>query len=220
MNEMNFEKARHNMVEQQIRAWTVLDTRVLDAIESLPRENFVPAKFKKMAYSDVAISLDHDQKMMCPKIEAHAAQALNLSTSSKVLEIGTGSGFLTALLATLSAHVDSVDIHTDFQKSASEKLKKLGINNFTMIEGDASQGWGEADQYDAIVITGALPELPEQYKYALTIGGNLFVFIGEGLTMQATVIHRSHGNKWETTSLFETEIPTLINAETPQTFVF
>lgn len=220
MNKMNFDEARHNMVEQQIRTWTVLDPRVLDAIEKLPRENFVPKEYKRMAYTDIAIPLDHNQEMMYPKVEAHALQALDIKPESKILEIGTGSGYLTALLATLGAHVDSVDIFPDFQKSASEKLKMLGINNFTMIKGDASKGWGEKDQYDAIVITGSLPELPEQFSTSLTIDGHLFAIVGEGLTMQAISIHRSHGNKWEQHSLFETELPILVNAEKPQTFVF
>jgi len=220
MNDMNYNEARHNMVEQQIRTWTVLDTRVLDAIEQLPRENFVPVKYKKMAYTDVAIPLEHDQEMMHPKVEAHALQALEITPESRILEIGTGSGYLTALLATLGAHVDSVDIYSAFQKTASEKLKNIGINNFTMIEGDASNGWGQNDQYDAIVITGSLTELPEQFSRSLAIGGHLFAIIGEGKTMQAITIHRSHGDKWEQQSLFETALPILVNAEKPQSFVF
>jgi len=220
MNEMNFDEARHNMVEQQIRTWTVLDPRVLDAIEKLPREKFVPEKYKRMAYTDIAIPLDNSQEMMYPKVEAHALQALDIKPESKILEIGTGSGYLTALLATLGAHVDSIDIYPEFQKTASDKLKKLGINNFTMIEGDAANGWGKNDQYDAIVITGSLPELPEQFSNALAIDGHLFAVIGEGQTMQAIRIHRSHGDKWEQSSLFETELPILVNAEKPQTFVF
>ena len=220
MNEMNFDEARHNMVEQQIRTWTVLDTRVLDTIEQSARENFVPEKFKKLAYTDIAIPIANDQEMLHPKLEAHALQAADIQPDSKVLEIGTGSGYLTSLLATLGAHVDSVDIFPEFQTAASKKLKQLGIDNVTMIEGDASAGWGDKDQYDAIVITGSMPELPEQYSKALKIGGNLFAIIGEGLTMQAICIHRSHGDKWEQRSLFETEVPALINSEKPQSFEF
>lgn len=220
MTDMNFNEARHNMVEQQIRTWTVLDTRVLDAIEQLPREDFVPSQYQRMAYVDCEIPLDHDQLMMHPKIEAHAAQALDLNSDSKVLEIGTGSGFLTALLSSLSSHVDSVDIYPDFQKSASAILKKHNITNVTMIEGDASKGWGNDQQYDGIVITASLPELPEQYKQALAIGGSLFAIIGEGLTMQAITIQRTHGNKWVERSLFETSAPALINSEKAPVFTF
>lgn len=220
MNEMNFDEARHNMVEQQIRTWTVLNTRVLDAIEQLPREDFVLPKYRRMAYSDIAIPLEHDQEMMHPKFEAHAAQAVEITPESKILEIGTGSGYLTALLASLGGHVDSVDIFPDFQKSAAKNLAKQNIENVTLIEGDASQGWGEPNQYDAIVITGSLPELPDQYKNALTIGGYLFAIIGEGRIMHGICLHRSHGDRWQQHTLFETEIPTLINAERPQAFIF
>ena len=220
MTDMNFNEARHNMVEQQIRTWTVLDTRVLDAIEQLPREDFVPSQYQKMAYVDCEIPLDHDQIMMHPKVEAHALQALGLTSDSKILEIGTGSGYLTALLASLGGHVDSVDIYPDFQKSASAKLAKHGIDNVTMIEGDASKGWGNKEQYDAIVITASLPELPEQYKQALAIGGNLFAIIGEGVTMQAITIQRTHGDNWLERSLFETNVPALINSEKEPVFTF
>lgn len=220
MTDMNFDEARHNMVEQQIRTWTVLDMRVLDAIEQLPREKFVPSQFQRMAYSDIEIPLDHNQTMMYPKLEAHAAQALALTPASKVLEIGTGSGYLTALLASLSAHVDSVDIYPDFQKSAAKKLAKNNIKNVTMIQGDASQGWGDNQQYDGIAITGSLPELPEQYKNALAIGGHLFAIVGEGPTMQALVIHRTHGDQWQERILFETEAAALVNAEKAPVFVF
>ncbi|HFE38134.1 MAG TPA: protein-L-isoaspartate O-methyltransferase [Gammaproteobacteria bacterium] len=217
---MNFEKARYNMVEQQIRTWTVLDNHVLDVMEQLPREHFVPEKYKQMAYADLAIPLDHNQVMMPPKIEAHALQALNIQPEDNILEIGTGSGYLTALLATLGSHVDSVDIYSDFQKAAAEKLTSLAIDNVSMIEGDASQGWGKPKQYDAIVITAALPELPEQYKQALAIGGRLFAVLGEGIVMQAVLVHRTHGDEWEQKSLFETALPLLINSEKPQAFVF
>lgn len=220
MNEMNFAQARHNMVEQQIRTWTVLDTIVLDTIEGFSREDFVPEAYKRMAYTDTAIPLTHGQEMMHPKIEAHLLQALDVQSTDKVLEIGTGSGCVTALLATLGASVDSVDIYPDFQESAAAKLNAKGINNVTMIEGDASHGWGEELQYDVIAITGALPELPEQYKRALKVGGRLFCIVGKGRTMEAITICRAYGDKWEERSLFETELPYLINAEKPAEFEF
>jgi len=217
---MNFAEARHNMVEQQIRTWTVLNFQVLDTMEKFPRENYVPETYRRMAYTDIAIPLNHDQEMMHPKLEAHLLQVAAIQSTDNILEIGTGSGCLTAMLASLGNHVDSVDIFPDFQKSAIEKLSAQGLTNVTMIEGDASKGWGEKDQYDVIVLTGSLPELPQQYVNALAVGGRLFAIIGEGQTMQAISINRTHGDCWEEKSLFETEIPVLINGSKPATFVF
>lgn len=220
MNDTNFALARHNMVEQQIRTWNMLDQSVLAVLEQFSREKFVPEEYRQMAYMDIAIPLSHDQEMMHPKIEAHLLQALDIRSTDKILEIGTGSGCVTGLLATMGSHVDSVDIFPDFQASAAQKLNAAGISNFTMIEGDGSTGWGEDSQYDVIAITGALPELPEQFKQALTIDGRLFTIVGEGKTMQALSIHRSFGNHWEEKVLFETELPYLVNAEKPQAFIF
>jgi len=220
MNEMNFAEARHNMVEQQVRTWTVLDPQVLDAMEHFPREDYVPQEYRRMSYVDIAIPLARDQEMMHPKVEAHLLQAVSVQPSDKILEIGTGSGCITAMLATLGKHVDSVDIFPEFQKSASEKLKAHGLDNVTMIEGDASKGWGNPDQYDVIVITGSLPELPQQFVDALAVDGRLFAVIGEDQTMEAISIHRSHGDFWEEKSLFETELPVLVNAEKPPVFEF
>jgi len=220
MTEMNFKEARHNMVEQQIRTWTVLDPTVLETLETFSREDYVPEKYRRMAYVDIAIPLDHDQEMFHPKIEAHALQALEISPSDKILEIGTGSGCITALLASLGNHVDSVDIIPDFQQSAQIKLQEHGLNNVKLISGDASKGWGNDEEYDAIVITGSLPELPEQFKRALKVGGRLFAIIGENSTMQAIQIKRTFGDQWEQKSLFETEVPPLTNAEKPASFIF
>jgi len=217
---MNFELARHNMVEQQIRTWTVLDFQVLDAMEHFPRENYVPDQYRRMAYADIAIPLDHEQEMMHPKLEAHLLQVAAVKPTDKILEIGTGSGSVTALLAGLGKHVDSVDIFPDFQKTAKTKLDSHGLSNVTMIEGDASKGWGEKDQYDVIVITGSMPELPQQFVDALAVGGRLFAVIGEAQTMEAISISRTHGNCWEEKSLFETELPVMINASKPAEFIF
>ena len=220
MNDMNFAKARHNMVEQQIRTWTVLDFTVLETIENFPRERFVPEQYQKVAYSDVAIPLAHGQEMLHPKIEAHLLQAADVKSTDNVLEIGTGSGCVTALLATLAKHVDSVDIFSDMQAEASKTLQSNNINNVTMIEGDASAGWGNKDQYDVVAITGSMPELPQQYIDALKVGGRLFAVIGEGETMEAIQITRPYGDKWEKKSLFETYVPALVNASKPPEFVF
>lgn len=220
MSDTNFEQARHNMVEQQIRTWTVLDMTVLNTIHAAPRQDYVPEQYRKLAYMDIAIPLDHDQEMMHPKIEAHLLQALQIKPEDKILEIGTGSGYLTSLLATLGAHVDSVDIFPDFQNSALKKLHDHGVHNVTMLEGDASNGWGNKDQYDVIAITGSLPEIPPQYLSSLSIGGRLFAIEGEGKAMEAISVIRSHGDRWTKKSLFEYEVPVLINASRPKEFEF
>ncbi len=220
MNDMNFAQARHNMVEQQIRTWTVLNLKVLDTIEHFPRENYVPSQYRKVAYADIAIPLAHDQMMLHPKIEAHLLQALEITSEDKILEIGTGSGCVTALLATLGKQVDSVDIYKDFQTEAKKKLSAAKINNVTMVEGDASAGWGKPDEYDVIAITGSLPELPEQFVQALKVGGRLFAIVGEGEIMEAICIKRTFGDKWEKKSLFETYVPALENAAKPAEFIF
>ena len=217
---MNFELARHNMVEQQIRTWTVLDFQVLETMEHFPREDYVPEAYRRVAYADIAIPLDHGQEMMHPKLEAHALQVAAVKKTDNILEIGTGSGCMTAMLAGLGKHVDSVDIFPDFQKSAMAKLKKHGLTNVTMIEGCGSKGWGEKDQYDVVVITASMPELPQQYIDSLAVGGRLFAIIGEGQTMQAISVVRTHGDSWEQNSLFETELPIMVNASKPAEFIF
>lgn len=220
MNELNFTQARHFMVEQQIRTWEVLNLTVLNTLENFPREDFVPEQYRNLAYTDIPIPLDHGQQMMHPKVEAHLLQALDLKGDDNVLEIGTGSGCVTALLASLANHVDSVDIFPDFQQEAQKRLQAHNINNVTLIEGDGSAGWGEIDQYDAIAITGSMPELPQQYVDALRIGGRLFAIIGEGQAMELIQVTRPYGNKWERKSIFEIYVPPLVNASKPPEFVF
>jgi len=157
MNEMNFERARFNMIEQQVRPWSVLDPDVLGALGSLPRERFVPDAYRRLAYSDTRIPLDHGQTMMPPVVEGRLLQALELHPDDHVLEIGTGSGFVTACLARLAHSVESVDIHEDFTATTRDRLHRLGIENVELSSGDASRGWDGGRQYDAIALTGAVP---------------------------------------------------------------
>lgn len=221
MNQMNFELARFNMVEQQIRTWTVLDFTVLDLLKEMPREAFVPEKHKNMAYSDLAIPLPCGQEMMHPKIEAHFLQAMDIMPDDKVLEIGTGSGFLTACAAKLADHVYSVEIHPELSESAAKKLADHGISNVTLEIGDGSKGWDAHAPYNAIAITGGLTKLDDSFKNALTIGGHLVAVVGvDGPTMELIVITRTGENEWEQKSLFETELPLLVNAEAPKSFEF
>ncbi len=219
MNELNLDQARFNMVEQQIRTWEVLDMKVLDLLKMMPREDFVPEAYRNLAYADIEIPLN-GEKMMYPKIEAHLLQALNIQPEDTVLEVGTGSGFVTALLAKLGKHVYSVEINPVLLQQAAEKLKAHGIDNVTLEEGDASQGWDKHAPYDAIAITGGFPEVPEAYKRALKIGGRMFVIAGENGVMEALLITRQGENTWQQQSLFETEIDLLENTQPPPKFEF
>lgn len=222
MSEMNFEHARYNMIEQQIRPWSVLDYHVLDVLGRLPREKFVPAAWRRLAYSDTRIPLEHGQSMMPPVVEGRLLQGLELNPDDHVLEIGTGSGYLTACLASLAETVDTVDLHEDFTASARERLKELGIDNVNFHTGDAATGWDGGRQYDAIVITGAVPEVPDAYKRSLAPGGRLIAVVGDSdqPIMEAVQVIRVGTGEWSTESLFETWIAPLVNAQRPRRFIF
>jgi len=217
---MGLEQARFNMIEQQIRPWDVLDQDILDLLSVLPRDRFVDDMHQGLAYADTAIALGHDQHMMHPKIEARMLQALQIHPTDKALEIGTGSGFVTALLARLTQHVHSVDIQQAFTEQARQRLKALAIENVTLETGDAAQGWGDQRLYDVIAITGSLPVLPEAFKKMMNRGGRLFAIIGEAPVMSAVLVRRIGNNEWVQESLFETELAPLLNAHTPSNFVF
>jgi protein-L-isoaspartate(D-aspartate) O-methyltransferase len=208
------------MIEQQIRPWDVLDQNVLDLLSELPRDHFVDDMHRGLAYADTAIALGHDQYMMHPKIEARMLQALQTHPTDRTLEIGTGSGFATALLARSTQSVHSVDIYADFTQQARQRLKALAINNVTLETGDAARGWGEDRLYDVIAITGSLPVLPDAFKKIMNRGGRLFAIIGEAPVMTAVLIRRIGNNEWTREDLFETDLPALVNAYTPSTFVF
>jgi protein-L-isoaspartate(D-aspartate) O-methyltransferase len=220
MVETNNEQARYNMIEQQIRPAEVLDQRVLDVIAATPREDFVPGQYARLAFADVKIPLNHDQVMMTPILEARMLQALNIKPSDKILEIGTGSGYLTACLARLGNHVYSVDIYADFVESAKEKLKKHGIKNVDIEVGDASHGWDAHGPYDVITITGSLPVLPESFKSNLSIGGRLCAIVGDSPAMECLLITRVGESEWNQEGVMETVLPPLVNAPQPQRFVF
>lgn len=219
---MNYEQARFNMVEQQIRTWEVLDQCILDVILRTPREAFVPPEHRALAFADTNIPLDHGQIMMRPNVEGRLLQALGIEGSDVVLEVGTGSGYLTACLAQLANHVYSVDIFADFIEKARVNLTAQGLGNITLSQGDAATTWGERPEYDVIAITGALPAMPEGYKRLLAPNGRLFVILGdESLpVMEAWLVTRVGEQHWTSESLFETSIPPLINAVKPKAFVF
>ncbi len=209
---MDFERARVNMVEQQVRTWEVLDQRVLDAMSDVPREAFVPQAYRNLAFADISIPLGHGQVMMSPKVEGRLLQALASTTADRVLEVGTGSGYLTALLARLAREIVSVDIYDDFVASASTRLGKLGYGNVRLEAGDALHGWSAGAPWDVIAVTGSVPELALAFGEQLAPGGRLFIVVGEAPVMDARLVTRLGAAEWRTESLFETDLPPLIGA--------
>ena len=217
---VNLAQARHNMIEQQIRPWDVLDQRILDLIEQLPREDFVPKAYLSLAYADLNIPIGHDQVMMAPKVEARLLQSLAVRPQDTALEIGTGSGYLTALLSRSARQVYSVDIYPDLVEEAERKLAAHGIDNVMLETGDAAHGWGGHGPYDVIAVTGSLPLLPDALRESLKPGGRLFVVTGEAPVMEARLITRLADQAWTDKTLFETVLPPLVNATPPRRFTF
>jgi protein-L-isoaspartate(D-aspartate) O-methyltransferase len=215
----NLELARFNMVEQQIRPWDVLDANVLDLIKKVKREHFVPVDKQAQAFMDVEIALGHDVMMWSPRMEARALQALNLKPTDRVLEVGTGSGFLTALLSRMAQHVTSVELVQELSARAARSLAAHHYDNITLEVGDASKGWG-SEKYDAIVLTGSVPMPPESFYEMLNLGGRLFAIVGDAPAMHATVVTSVAQGVFETVTLFETSVAPLTNAPQPERFVF
>lgn len=213
------EQARFNMIEQQIRPWDVLDLEVLDLLKKIKREQFVPPAHRALAFMDIEIPLGYGAKMWQPKMEARALQALKLSASDSILEVGTGSGYLTALLSYMSKRVTSVEIVDELSAVAEKNLSACRIDNVTLAVGDAANGWGDS-QYDAIVVTGSLPLPPTTLLNNLAVGGKLFVVIGDAPTMRASLITRKDSDEFKRVTLFETSVEPLRNVEQPQRFVF
>jgi protein-L-isoaspartate(D-aspartate) O-methyltransferase len=218
--QFDVERARFNMVEQQIRPWEVLDQRVLDLLLRVRREEYVPTRYRDLAFADMEIPLGHGETMLAPKIEARMLQEIALAPGDQVLEVGTGSGYMTALLASLANHVYSVEIVPEFTQSAGAKLAAHGIANVTLETGDAARGWDRHAPYDAIVVTGSLPVLPETFPKSLRPGGRLIVVVGEPPVMEAQLITCAAPGAYSTTALFETCIAPLRNAVRPERFVF
>jgi protein-L-isoaspartate(D-aspartate) O-methyltransferase len=219
-SQMDFERARFNMVEQQIRPWEVLDQQVLDLLFKVRREEFVPENYRNLAFADLEIPIGHGEHMLAPRVEARMLQALAIAENDRILEVGTGSGYMTALLAAMGGHVYSVDIVNDFTRTAGEKLAAHAIRNVTLETGDASRGWDKHAPYDAVVLTGSVPILPESFKTSLKTGGRLLVVVGEPPVMEAELITSVSPGVYNTVALFETCIAPLRNAVTPERFVF
>ncbi len=217
---MNFEQARFNMVEQQVRTWEVLDERVLELLETTHREDFVPVRYRKMAFTDMAIPLDHEQVMMKPVVEGRLLQALELQPDETVLEIGTGSGFITACLAQLASRVVSVDIYEQFTKETGAKLKEKEIHNVELETGDAMTGWQPEQAHDVVVVTGSVQDIPDHFRGWVNPRGRLFVVCGGGPAMEAKLLTKLNATEWREESLFETDLARLSNAEKAPEFEF
>lgn len=217
---MNSYATRMNMVKQQLRTGDVLDDRVLELYDEIAREEFVPSQFQAFAYSDMQIELPHHQRMLTPLEEAKLLQALALKGNEVVLEVGTGTGFLTALLSRLSKKVISIDYYNDFTNLAARKLEKYSCNNVELISGDAYGGWLDKAPYDVIVFTGALEAISESHRLQVLPGGQLFAIVGKEPVMQGQLHTLDHNDNWHLEVLFETNIPPLINKLKPNDFVF
>lgn len=217
---MNLEQTRFNMVAQQIRTWNVLDDNVLDLLYKIKREEFVPAENRAMAFVDMEIPLGYGQVMLTPKMEARIVQELHIKKTDKILEVGSGSGYLTALLADQGAHVYSVEIIPELKTFAENNLKAHEITNVTIELGDAARGWPKNEPYDVIVLTASTPALPDAFQKSLNPGGRLFAIVGEDPVMEALLITCIAPGEFTTTKLFETSTPPLINALQPTRFTF
>lgn len=218
--ETNLEQNRFNMVEQQIRTWNVLDPTVLELLYQVRREEFVPAAYRSLAFVDMEIPLDHGAVMLTPKLEARILQELHIKKTDKILEVGSGSGYMTALLAQLGAHVYSVEIVPTLCTIAKMNLQTHGITNVTLEQGDAAQGWPQHGPYDAIVLTASTPVLPEAFQKSLNPGGRLFAIVGEEPLMEATLVTCVAPGVYQSKILFETCTAPLRNASQPQRFTF
>jgi protein-L-isoaspartate(D-aspartate) O-methyltransferase len=216
---MNKDFARQQMIEQQVRAWDVLDSLVLDGLKEVQRELFVPEGYETLAFADAEIPIGHGEMMMTPTIEGRVLQALGLVGSERVLEIGTGSGFLTACLAKLSAHVTSIDVYNDFIESASWKLADCEIGNVNIVKMDGTRELPD-ETFDAIAVTGSIQSFDSRLVDALNPGGRLFVVVGDAPAMAAMRVTRIDADNWQSDTLFETDLRPLVNGALPPQFSF
>lgn len=220
---MDYEAARLQMIEQQVRAWEVLDPRVLEALGRVPRERFAPAAYRELAFADTAIPLPCGQSMLAPKLEGRILQALDVAPGESVLEIGTGSGFFAACLATLGARVRTLELHPELAEFASANLRGAGFPGVATQTADATR-WVDApapaEHYDVIVLSASLPEYDERFQALLAPGGRLFAVVGAAAPMEAVLVTRAGPREFARTSLFETVIEPLVNARRPSPFVF
>ena len=216
---MNIEQARFNMIEQQIRPWEITDLSVIELLAAVKREDFVPAAYRNLAFADTAIPLGHGATMLPPVIEARALQALALKPNVRVLEVGTGSGYMAALLATKAENVWTVEIVPELAALARETLARAGTPNVIVEQGDGLAGLPAQAPFDAIMVSGSVPAIPRELLAQLKTGGRLFAVVGEGPVMQAQLVTRNGENQWSTQALFEREAAPLQVVARPA-FVF
>lgn len=216
MPPIDFDTVRATMIEQQVRPWEVLDPRVLKTLGELPREDFVPLRQRKLAYADVALPLEHGERMMKPVVEGRMLQALAIGDADEVLEVGTGSGYITACLARLARAVTSIDRHPDFTERARARVAELGLGNVRLETADALS-WNPGRRFDAVCVTGAVAEVPQHLFDWVREGGRLFIVRGLEPVQEAVVFTRTTDG-WDEDSLFETELPYLAGAEPVQRF--
>jgi protein-L-isoaspartate(D-aspartate) O-methyltransferase len=217
---MNIEKARFNMIEQQIRTWDVLDLDILELLTVVKREAYVPDAYKSLAFVDTQIPLSATSCMFSPKMEARILQEVAVKKHEHVLEIGTGSGYMAALLAYKARHVTTVEIEPELVAMAKKNLAANGITNVDVESGNGAQGWSARAPYDVIVISGSLPVLPNAFLEQLKVGGRLFAIIGEQPVMSAQLITRVSDTAYTTDKQFETDVLPLRDAVTPSHFIF
>ncbi|MCU0761080.1 MAG: protein-L-isoaspartate O-methyltransferase [Steroidobacteraceae bacterium] len=218
---MPTEAAREQMIHQQVRAWDVLDERALEVLGKVPRERFVPEAYRELAFADASIPLPHDERMLAPKIVGRILQALQVEPGESVLEVGTGSGFLTACLALQGGAVRSLELHADLADAARTRLASLGLGRAEVVAGDAFAAAAlGAGSHDVIAVTGSLPLYDRRFEQRLAVGGRMFVVVGEAPVMEARLVRRTGEAEWLAESLFETVLPPLHGAPRRAPFTF
>ncbi|MBT8098507.1 MAG: protein-L-isoaspartate O-methyltransferase [Gammaproteobacteria bacterium] len=216
---MNTEFAREQMVRQQVRTWDVFDARILDVLRNVPREQFVPGDYLPLAFADTEIPIGHGEYMLTPTLEGRLLQSLDISAHDRALEVGTGTGFLTACLGRLASSVTSIDIHESFLANASTNLEDSGITNVSLHAMDATQTLPD-ERFDVIAVTGSIERFDPRYVDRLTPGGRLFIVVGGAPSMDARLVTRRADKDWSSDSLFETRLKPLVNGALPPQFYF
>lgn len=217
---MNIEQARFNMIEQQIRTWEVLDPAVLELLFEVKREDFVPPEHRSLAFADLEVPIGHGEAMMQPKVEARILQELAVQPHEAVYEVGTGSGYLAALLAKRARHVTSAEIHADLSRGAGRNLQRAGIANVTLLEGDSARAPLSEMPFDVIVLAGSTPVIAQAFLDRLKPGGRLFAVVGDLPVMKAVLVRQPVAGSFQHTELFETLVKPLVNAPEPARFRF
>ncbi|MGH8272936.1 MAG: protein-L-isoaspartate O-methyltransferase family protein [Gammaproteobacteria bacterium] len=220
MLEVNMAAARRQMVDQQVRGWGVIDTEVVAVMSELARERYAPERYRNLAYADSPIPIGHGEVMLLPSVQGRIMQAVQVAAGERVLEIGTGTGYLTACLAALGGRVRSVDIHEEFVAAAGEQLAADGFGRVELACADAHTLEAEGPEWHVIVVTGSLPERDPSFPRRLAEGGRLLWIVGEAPAMRVEVVTRTGSEEWRTTGLFETVVPALVGTSALRRFEF